>query len=132
MAIQLSPEQRLVVGQAIHAGLIRIPDDVVWVGVETIRQRLEARNAADTKLSAEEWRRELHAWIQSNPTTMPLLSDEAIRSKSYTQKEMEKLLPLAENAKDAVDLWGAMRGTVTVAPGVDLTERVGEVWDAEL
>jgi len=37
MALQLSPEQEQVVGQAIHAGLIRIPDDVIGVGVEIIR-----------------------------------------------------------------------------------------------
>lgn len=30
------------------------------------------------------------------------------------------------------DLWGAMRGTVTVAPGTDLTAGTGEVWDADL
>jgi antitoxin (DNA-binding transcriptional repressor) of toxin-antitoxin stability system len=30
------------------------------------------------------------------------------------------------------ELWGAMRGTVTVAPGVDLTDPTGEIWDAEL
>jgi len=29
------------------------------------------------------------------------------------------------------DLWGAMRGTVTVAAGVDLTEPSGESWDAD-
>jgi antitoxin (DNA-binding transcriptional repressor) of toxin-antitoxin stability system len=28
-------------------------------------------------------------------------------------------------------LWGAMRGTGSAAPGVDLTEPTGEVWDAE-
>ncbi|MBY0337654.1 MAG: hypothetical protein K2X11_13630 [Acetobacteraceae bacterium] len=28
-------------------------------------------------------------------------------------------------------LHGALRGTVTVAPGVDLTEATGEIWDAE-
>lgn len=28
-------------------------------------------------------------------------------------------------------LHGAMRGTVTVAPRVDLTESTGELWDAE-
>ena len=28
-------------------------------------------------------------------------------------------------------LFGAMDGTVIVAPGVDLTENTGEVWDAE-
>jgi hypothetical protein len=44
MAIQLSPEQEQVVGQAIHAGLIRIPDDVVGVGIETIRNAWERGN----------------------------------------------------------------------------------------
>jgi hypothetical protein len=29
------------------------------------------------------------------------------------------------------DLHGAMRGTVTIPPGLDLTESTGEVWDAE-
>jgi hypothetical protein len=28
-------------------------------------------------------------------------------------------------------LYGAMRGTVTFLPGVDLTEPTGEIWDAE-
>lgn len=42
------------------------------------------------------------------------------------------IVPLIENAKDSFDLWGAMRGTVTVAPGVDLTEPTGELWKAEL
>jgi len=31
----------------------------------------------------------------------------------------------------SVDLWGAMRGTVSVAPGADLTEPTGESWNAE-
>jgi hypothetical protein len=82
MAIQLSPEQEQVVGQAIHAGLIRIPDDVVGVGIETIRQRLEARDAVPAMLSAEEWSRELHDWIHSHSTTTPVLSDEAISRDS--------------------------------------------------
>ena len=42
------------------------------------------------------------------------------------------IVPLTENAKDSFELWGAMRGTVTVAPGVDLTEPTGELWEAEL
>ena len=33
---------------------------------------------------------------------------------------------------DPPDLWGAMRGSVTLAPGTDLTQGTGEVWDAEL
>ena len=28
-------------------------------------------------------------------------------------------------------LWGAMRGTVKVTPGTDLTQGTGEVWEAE-
>lgn len=40
------------------------------------------------------------------------------------------IVPLPEG-DDSFDLWGAMRGTVSVAPGVDLTEPTGEVWDAE-
>jgi hypothetical protein len=28
-------------------------------------------------------------------------------------------------------LWGALRGTVTVAPGADLTQEAGEVWEAD-
>ena len=82
MAILLSPEQEQVVGQAIHVGLIRIPDDVVGVGVETIRQRLEAREPASTPLNAEEWIRELHAWMHRNPRNTPELSDEAISRES--------------------------------------------------
>ena len=82
MAIQLSPEQERVVGQAIHAGLIRIPDDVVGIGVETIRRRLEARESAGTPLSAEEWSREFHAWMDSHRTDTPILSEEAISRES--------------------------------------------------
>ena len=33
---------------------------------------------------------------------------------------------------DLPALWGAMRGSVTVAPGTDLTAPTGEVWDARL
>ena len=29
------------------------------------------------------------------------------------------------------EFWGAMRGTVNVAPGTDLTKGTGEVWEAE-
>ena len=28
----------------------------------------------------------------------------------------------------SVDLWGALRGTVKVAPGTDLTEGTGQAW----
>lgn len=41
------------------------------------------------------------------------------------------VVPFDAAGDEAADLWGAMRGTVTVAQGVDLTEGTGEVWDAE-
>jgi antitoxin (DNA-binding transcriptional repressor) of toxin-antitoxin stability system len=41
------------------------------------------------------------------------------------------IVPLPEAGNDIFELWGAMRGTVKVAPGVDLTEPTGETWDAE-
>jgi antitoxin (DNA-binding transcriptional repressor) of toxin-antitoxin stability system len=41
------------------------------------------------------------------------------------------IVPVGEDAAGESDLWGAMRGTVTIGPGVDLTESTGEIWDAE-
>ena len=41
------------------------------------------------------------------------------------------IVPIREATNEELDLWGAMRGTVIVAPGTDLTESTGEVWDAE-
>lgn len=41
------------------------------------------------------------------------------------------IVPVPDEPTDRQDLWGAMRGTVTIAPGIDLTEPTGEVWDAE-
>jgi hypothetical protein len=82
MAIQLNPEQEQVVGEAIHAGLIRVPDDVIDIGIQAIRQQLEARENSSETMSADEWTRELHAWIHSHPTTTRVLSDEAISRES--------------------------------------------------
>jgi len=45
VTVHLNPEQAVVVGEAIRAGLIETPDDVVNVGVETIRQRLGTRHS---------------------------------------------------------------------------------------
>jgi hypothetical protein len=46
MTITLRPEHERLVGEAISAGLIGTPDEVVDVGVETIRQRLESREVS--------------------------------------------------------------------------------------
>jgi prevent-host-death family protein len=42
------------------------------------------------------------------------------------------IVPIKEKkSAKRFELWGAMRGTFTVAPGVDLTESTGEIWGAE-
>ena len=48
------------------------------------------------------------------------------------RRPIAAVVPILADGEDCFDLWGAMRGTVTVAPGVDLTEPAGEIWDAEL
>ncbi|HEY4358809.1 MAG TPA: hypothetical protein VGN16_23880 [Acidobacteriaceae bacterium] len=82
MAIELKPEQEQVIGLAIQAGLIHRVDEVLEVGVETIRQRLEARMAPANNMDTEEWSRELHDWIHGHATTIPPLSDDAISRES--------------------------------------------------
>ena len=42
-----------------------------------------------------------------------------------------RLIEFAQAQRSITSLYGAMRGTVTVAPGVDLTEPTGELWDAK-
>jgi hypothetical protein len=81
MTIQLNPEQEHVVGQAIRAGLIRAHEDVVEVGVASIRQKLKVHNPDASSLDAEKWLRDLTAWSDSHATT-PLLPDEAIDRES--------------------------------------------------
>ncbi len=46
MTVHLKPDQAQIVGEAIRAGLIETPDDVVDVGVETIRRQLNAGTEA--------------------------------------------------------------------------------------
>jgi len=82
MTIQLTPEQELVIGRAIRAGLIRSADDVVGVGVETIQRRLGERSASVDSANTQQWLEEFHTWVHSHPTTTPLLSDEAINRES--------------------------------------------------
>jgi hypothetical protein len=82
LTIHLSPEQERVVGQAIQAGVIRAADDVVSVGLETIKQRLQAQVASKAVPAADEWQREFEAWTEGHSTDTPLLSDEAISRDS--------------------------------------------------
>jgi hypothetical protein len=78
MTIQVNPEQEQVIGRAIQAGLTANADDIVDVGVDTIRQHLQARVDARTELNTEQWLEEFSAWMHSHSTATPLLSDEAV------------------------------------------------------
>ena len=82
MTIQLNPEEERLIGQAIQAGLIGKADDVVAVGVETIRRQLQSRVGSGSQLNTEQWLREFKAWVHGHSTTTPLLSDEAISRDS--------------------------------------------------
>ena len=82
MVIALNSDQEQVIDQAIQAGLIRGAEDVIELGVDTIRQRLHAATPAANTLSSEEWSKAFHAWVDSHSTETPLLSDEAISRES--------------------------------------------------
>lgn len=63
------------------------------------------------------------------------LIDEVARGKARRILLMKHNRPIAAivpiAGDEPVELWGAMRGTVKVAPGTDLTEGTGEVWEAD-
>ena len=82
MTIELKPEQSRVIDQAIAAGLIGHPDEVVNLGVETLRHRLESTVAVERPVNAEEWMNKFRAWAHSHPPDTPLLPDEAISRES--------------------------------------------------
>ena len=75
MTIQLKPEQEQLINRAIQAGPISGADEVVDVGVETIRQRLEARQSGTT-LNAKEWSRQLDAGVHSQFDEIKAMVDE--------------------------------------------------------
>jgi len=82
MTIDLNAEQEQVIREAIRAGLLSAPDEVVTVGIEAIRRRLEEQLASRTTTDAEHWSQEFHAWVHDHSTTTPLLTDEAISRES--------------------------------------------------
>jgi len=82
MTIELNAEQEQVIAQAIEAGLIRTPEEVVEAGVEAIRLRLEAKLLQTGLDSSDDWSREFHAWVHSHSTTTPLLPEEAVSRES--------------------------------------------------
>lgn len=82
MTIQLKPEHEQVVDRAIKAGLIESPEEVLDVGIETIRSRLATQEDTGATMSVEQWLREFRTWVHGHPTTTPLLSDDAMSRES--------------------------------------------------
>jgi prevent-host-death family protein len=62
------------------------------------------------------------------------LIDEVAQGKTGRVVLMRHNRPVAAIVpveQQPAELWGALRGTVKVAPGTDLTEGTGEVWEAD-
>jgi antitoxin (DNA-binding transcriptional repressor) of toxin-antitoxin stability system len=62
------------------------------------------------------------------------LIDEVAQGKTGRVLLMKHNRPVAAIVRvesEPAELWGAMRGTVKVAPGTDLTKGAGEVWEAD-
>jgi prevent-host-death family protein len=62
------------------------------------------------------------------------LVDEVAQGKTGRVLLMKHNRPVAAIVpvrNEPPELWGAMRGTVKVAPGTDLTKGTGEVWEAD-
>jgi antitoxin (DNA-binding transcriptional repressor) of toxin-antitoxin stability system len=62
------------------------------------------------------------------------LIDDVARGKTRRVVLMKHNRPVAAIVPmegSATELWGALRGTVKVGPGTDLTQGTGEVWEAD-
>jgi antitoxin (DNA-binding transcriptional repressor) of toxin-antitoxin stability system len=46
-------------------------------------------------------------------------------------KHDEPVAAIVPIERETPELWGAMRGSVKVSPGTDLTQPTGEAWEAE-
>jgi prevent-host-death family protein len=63
------------------------------------------------------------------------LIDEVARGKTRRVLLMKHNRPVAVIVpieREVTQLWGAMRGSVTIPLGTDLTASTGEVWEAEI
>jgi antitoxin (DNA-binding transcriptional repressor) of toxin-antitoxin stability system len=45
-------------------------------------------------------------------------------------KPVAAIVPISPQNEDPFEIWGAMRDTITILPGVDLTDPMDEEWDA--
>ncbi len=85
MTITLTDEQWRKVQQFIDAGVITSVEDVIDAGLEAIGFPMPAPldDPKPRPATAEEWKRELHEWIETHGNKDgPPLSDEAISRES--------------------------------------------------
>ena len=62
------------------------------------------------------------------------LIDDVAQGKTRRVLLMKHNRPIAAIVpveREPAELWGAMRGTVTIPPGTDLTQGTDEVWEAD-
>ena len=62
------------------------------------------------------------------------LIDEVARGKARRVVLLKRNRPVAAIVpveEEPTELWGALRGTVKIAPNTDLTQPTGELWEAE-
>jgi prevent-host-death family protein len=62
------------------------------------------------------------------------LIDEVAKGKTrrvLLTKRDRPIAAIVPIAHEPTELWGAMRGTVKISPGTDLTQGADEIWDAE-
>ena len=77
---------------------------------------------------------EVSVGVTAFKTRCLALIDDVARGKTrrvLLTKHNRPVAAIVPIAGGPVELWGAMRGTVTVPPGTDLTEGTGEVWEAD-
>jgi prevent-host-death family protein len=67
------------------------------------------------------------------PRSLAIIDEVAARktSRVVLTRRGKPVAAIVPVEKTPYDPWGALRGTVRIAPGVDLTEPTGEIWDAE-
>ena len=82
MTIELKPEQERVIEQAIEAGLIRSAEDVVDIGINSVRQQLGHEPAEEPIRDNDAWQKRFEDWAESHPRGTPLLSDDGISRDS--------------------------------------------------
>lgn len=65
-----------------------------------------------------------------------LIDDVAMGKREHVlllkhNRPVAAIVPVAEDTRAPFELWGALRGTITVAPDADRLEDAGETLDAE-